>query len=488
MVDDAFLSANALADAIRGKTIGCREALDIYLSRVERLNPPLNAIVALNPEAARERADAADTALARGETWGPLHGVPMTVKDTYEVVGMATTSGAPALKDHRPERNAVAVQRLLDAGAVIFGKTNTPLYAGDLQTYNAVFGTTNNPWDTARTPGGSSGGAAAATAAGLTALELGSDIGGSIRIPAHFCGVYGHKPSHGLIPQRGHIPPGTVSQPDLAVAGPLARDAADLELALEILAGPGELDVAGWRLTLPPARAEALADFRVACWFDDDFCPVGRDTRRLLADTAQALRGASARVDETITPPVSLEAAFTLYERLLDAVLGTGLPSRTYQRMRRMASLARLLGRDRSGHLGRFMNASTQSFRDWTRANEARQHHRLAWRGFFDNYDVLLMPVTPTAAIVHTQKGNLFSRTIDVDGAKRRYFDQFVWIGPPTSALLPVTTAPIGRDGNGLPIGVQIVGPYLGDRTTIAFARLLAERIGGFTPPPNFGG
>lgn len=487
---DALLSAGALAEAIRDQRIGCREALDTCLDRVERLNPPLNAVVALDADAARERADAADAALARGESWGPLHGVPMTVKDTYEVAGMAATSGAPELKDHRPENNAVAVQRLLDAGAVIFGKTNTSLYAGDIQTYNEVFGTTNSPWDTTRTPGGSSGGPAAALAAGMTALELGSDLGGSIRIPAHWCGVYGHKPSYHLIPLRGHIPgpPGTVSEPDLGVSGPLARDAADLEMALDVLAGPGEMEADGWRLSLPPARAESLGSFRVACWFDDTFCPVSRETGRLLADTAQALRDAGAPVDETITPPLSLEAGFTVFERLLEAILGFGMPQRDYNRMRLMAPLARLFGRDRSGRLGRFMDAGTQRFRDWVLVNEVREQHRLAWREFFDAYDVLLMPVTPTAAIPHTQKGNLFSRTIDVDGSEHGYFGQLAWIGAPSAALLPATVAPIGRDSNGLPIGIQIVGPYLGDRTTIAFARLLAEHIGGFTPPPAYKG
>src|SRR5690606_37586313 len=216
-------------------------------------NPALNAIVATDIEAARERARAADAALAAGESWGPLHGVPITIKDTFEVAGMPTTAGAKELRDHRPSSNAVAVQRLLDAGAIVFGKTNVPLYAGDLQTYNEVYGSTSNPWDLHRTPGGSSGGAAAALAAGLTALELGSDIGGSIRTPSHFCGVCGLKPSYGIIPSRGHIPgpPGTLSEADISVTGPMARSVDDLELALDILAGPDTPAAKGWRLELP---------------------------------------------------------------------------------------------------------------------------------------------------------------------------------------------------------------------------------------------
>lgn len=488
MIDNAFNSATALAAAIRDGRTGCREALDFYLERVGRLNPGLNAVIAQNTEAARERADAADAALAAGESWGPLHGVPMTVKDTYEAAGMTCVVGAPALADYRPKRNATAVQRLLDAGAVIFGKTNTPLYAQDIQSYNAVFGTTNNPWDPTRTPGGSSGGAAAATAAGLTAFELGSDIGGSIRTPAHWCGVYGHKPSHGIIPLRGHIPgpPGTVAEPDLAVAGPLARAAEDLALALDVLAGPGKLDAAGWQLRLPPPRHTRLADFRVACWFDDPSCRVDRATRECLGQTAAALREAGAQVTDEPPMPVSLQEAFELYEQLLNAVLGSGLPGKTYRGIRRAAPMMRWFGLDRSARLGGFMNAATQSFRHWAACHEARERQREAWSAFFDDYDVLLMPVTPGAAIPHTQRGNLFNRRIEVDGNQRRYFDQFVWIAPPTSALLPATAAPVGRGPTGLPIGMQVVGSYLGDRSTIEFARLLAERIGGFTPPPGF--
>ena len=206
MTDLAFRSATDLVAALRKREISSREALDHFLARAERFNPGINAIVAWDIEAARARAGAADAATARGQSWGPLHGLPMTIKDSIEVVGMPTTCGAPELREHRAVVNAPAVQRLLDAGAVLFGKTNLPIYAGDFQSYNEVYGTTNNPWDVTRIPGGSSGGAAAALAAGLTGFELGSDIGGSIRNPAHFCGVYGLKPSWGVVPSRGHIP------------------------------------------------------------------------------------------------------------------------------------------------------------------------------------------------------------------------------------------------------------------------------------------
>src|ERR1700678_24335 len=256
-VDLDFATATELTLALRDRTVSSRELLDHLLSRVDQHNPGLNAIVALDADRARAAATAADEATAKGEATGPLHGLPMTVKDVWETEGLVTTSGAPELKDYVPETDALAVGRLKAAGAIIFGKTNTPLYAGDFQTFNDVYGRTNNPWDTSRTVGGSSGGAAAAVAAGLTPLELGSDIGGSIRNPAHFNGVYGLKPSWGVVPSRGHIPgpPGTLVESDVNCNGPLARSLDDLGLGLGVLAGPVPEDAAGWRLDLDEGPA-----------------------------------------------------------------------------------------------------------------------------------------------------------------------------------------------------------------------------------------
>src|SRR3989338_4227147 len=227
-----FRSARQLASAIRRKKLGALELLELYLARVERYTPRLNAIIATDLDAARKRARAADRALARGEVWGPLHGVPMTIKESFDVVGMPTTWGLPELKDNYPPRNALAVDRFLAAGVVLFGKTNVPLYLADWQSFNVVYGTTNNPWDLSRVPGGSSGGSAAALAAGLTGLEAGSDIGASIRNPAHYCGVFGHKPTYGIAPPRGQALPGRISSTDIAVVGPMARRAEDLDAAL----------------------------------------------------------------------------------------------------------------------------------------------------------------------------------------------------------------------------------------------------------------
>ena len=328
---DPFTTASGLSASIAAGELSALEALESCLARVAELDGPINAVVALDEEGARAAAAAADLALARGRTLGPLHGVPMTIKDSFETAGLASTSGAAALASHVPAADADAVARLRAAGAVIFGKTNVPLMAGDMQTYNDVYGTTNNPWDRGRTPGGSSGGAAAALALGLTPLELGSDIGGSIRTPAGFCGIYGHKSSWGVVPIRGHIPgpPGSLTVADLAVAGPMARSAADLELGLEVLAAPRAWDAVAWRLELPAARARELRDFRVAAWLDDPACRVDSAVRELLEAQVAELRAAGVHVDSEARPALTLEDAHETYLPLLGAVIGSACPRRS---------------------------------------------------------------------------------------------------------------------------------------------------------------
>jgi amidase len=258
MSELAYSSAVAIARKIRQRELSSREAVDSFLARVEALDKSINSVVTIDAERARTEADAADAALARGEVRGPLHGVPITIKDSFQTKGMRTTSGALELAEFIPQEDAWPVARLREAGAIVFGKTNAPIYAGDLQSYNKVFGTTNNPYDPSRTPGGSSGGAAAALACGFTPLELGSDIGGSIRLPSHMSGVVGHKPSYGIVPAHGQIPgpPGTLTLADLAVAGPMARAVEDLILGLNIMTGPNRWEQPAWRLKLPPPRPQ----------------------------------------------------------------------------------------------------------------------------------------------------------------------------------------------------------------------------------------
>ena len=327
--------------AIRRKTVGSLELLDAYLDRIDGVGRAVNAVVTLDVERARTRAAEADRATARGESWGPLHGLPITVKDCLGTAGLRTTAGAPEFADHVPVRDADAVARLRDAGAIVFGKTNVPAFPADCQTYDPIFGTTSNPWDLSRAVGGSSGGAAAALAAGLTGLELGSDLGGSIRNPAGYCGVYGLRPSFGIVPTRGHIPgpPGSLAAIDTGPVGPLARTAADLGLALAVLAGPDAAHATAWRLELPAPRATPLAGYRVAAWLDDDYCGVDADVLRVLGNAVDAIRGAGTRVDEGARP-CTLREAERLAQQIGQAAFRVAYPAETFDRMCRRAASA----------------------------------------------------------------------------------------------------------------------------------------------------
>ena len=482
MSDIALQPAHALAEAIRRRDVSSRELLEHYLARVDELNPPLNAVVTLDPDGARTAAGAADAALARGDDVGPLHGVPMTVKDTYLTAGMRTTCGLPAW-DHVPDHDADAVGRLRGAGAVIFGKTNTPAMAGDWQTYNAIFGTSNNPWDVSRSTGGSSGGAAAAVATGMTGLELGSDIGGSIRFPSSWCGVCGHKPSWGIVSQKGHLPPapGALSATDLSVVGPLARDVADLEIALGVLAGAAGHAAVGWRLELPAPRATKLADLRLAFWLDDSAYPVDTEVAAVLDDAAAALRGAGAQVIDA-KPEVVLPDVFRLYQQFLYPILLSTMGKRSFDNM---VELADSLADDDDGPLARTARFATQRYRDWVFAGEKREKLRALMAEYFVGVDALLMPVAMVAAIPHDHSDPFPERVIEVNGADRPYTDLMAWVALPTLTHLPATVVPVGRTASGLPVGIQIVGPYLEDRTTLAVGRLVEELAGGFVPPPG---
>lgn len=485
MPDIAFRSALELVIAIRNREISSRELLEHYLKRIERYNPAINAIVTLDVERARQQAEDADAALARGDNLGPLHGLPITIKDTIETAGLRTTAGAPIHSAHVPMHDAPAVARLKAAGAIVFGKTNTPVFAMDGQSYNPIFGTTNNPWDLTRSPGGSSGGSAAALAAGLTGLEIGSDIGGSIRNPAHFCGVYGHKPTYDIIPLRGHIPgpPGSLSGADIAVLGPLARGAKDLSLALSLLAGPDQEDGLAWRLELPSPRRGALRDYRVAAWLDDPACPIDAEVRNRLEATVEALRKEGVKVDEQARPALQFADALRTYLRLLWAATSPGLPPEMFQSLVDMASQ---LPWEDDSYPAQLAHGTTQLHRDWLLLNEKRAHYRVRWAEFFRNYDVLFCPITPTAAIPHDHSEPMMARTLQVNGQLRPYLDIVAWAGVIGMAYLPVTMAPVGRTSQGLPVGVQVVGPYLADRTTIDFARRLTDVIGGFEAPPGY--
>jgi amidase len=484
VIDTAFQPASQLAAALRDKEISSRELLDLYLSRLEKLNPRLNAVVTLDEERARERARDADEALARGGSWGPLHGLPMTVKDTFETAGVRTTAGSPDYADHVPTADADAVRRLRDAGAVVFGKTNMPALGADYQSFNEVFGCTNNPWDEGRTPGGSSGGSAAALAAGLTGLELGSDIAGSARIPASWCGVYGLKPSHGVVSDRGHIPgkPGRITDMDLVVMGPMGRSADDLELGLDVIAGPGSRHDAAWSLRLPPARRQSLREYRIAAWLDDPFCPVDGEVGDTIAGAIEALRAAGAQIVESPGPVPLAEAFDEFYFPSLMAFGSDFFPQDEFDFMVDAANA------DPDGEMGALVpiaKAMTMRVRDWNMLQERRAVAMQRWAEFFTRYDALLCPVSPTVAIAHDHR-EMDQRTVEINGEPRPYgLPMLIWTQFANVFGLPATAAPVGQAPSGLPVGLQIVGPYLEDRTPVDLARRLAEVTGGFQPPPG---
>ncbi len=481
MSDVAYWSATALTGALRAGTISSRELLEVYLDRIERLDPAINAVVTIDRERARRAADRADRVSRRGGHRGPLHGLPMTVKDTLETAGMRTTSGAPELAEHIPTRDAEAVRRLRAAGAVIFGKTNTATYAGDAQTFNPVFGLTTNPWAADRSPGGSSGGAAAAVAAGLTGLELGGELSGSARLPAHYCGVYALRPTHGLVPARGNIPraPGSLTSNDMVTLAPIARSAEDLPLALGVLAGPMAGEAVGWRLQLPPPRARSVADYRIGVWLDDPACPVDDAVGAVLANVAEALRRAGA----SITPvrPLDLAAANRLYGRLLHAAISLGVPQQAFDRS---CAAADSLAADDASPLAEMLRGSTQRHRDWLLADEERAALRERWRHFFSSYDILLCPVSPVAAIAHDANPDIAARRVQVNGESRPYWDQIGWTALATAGALPAASVPAGQTPDGLPVGVQVIGPHLEDRTVCELARHLTHLLGGYRMPP----
>ena len=488
MIEPVFKSAVEQIAAMRKGDISSTELLDCYLARVEKFNPGLNAIVQTCAETARSRAGQADEALSRGESWGPLHGLPITIKDTMEVVGMPCTSGSPALRDHMPGQNAEAVSAYINAGAVVFGKTNVPLYGGDIQTFNKVYGQTNNPWDPARTPGGSSGGAAAALAAGLSSLDIGSDIGGSIRTPAHFCGIYGHKPSWGIVPQKGHIPPlpgiftgeHTIAM-DIMVVGPLARSIDDISLAMDLLTAPEPADRRAWQIRLPEPRKQTLKELKIGLWQDDPVCPVDSTVSGVLQDVVDRLAAKGAQIMDR-RPNIDFAGSHDCFLSLLAAVIGTGTPDKHFNQW--IEAAKGLSGDDRS-YLARHLRGATQRHRDWAHMNGYRQILRQAWADFFREFDLLICPPAPLPAIAHDQQF-VYERLVSVNGEQREYMDLMGWAGLVGVACLPATVVPAGFTREGLPVGIQVVGPYLEDRTPIHAAKLISDVIGGFLPPAGF--
>ncbi|MGY4625145.1 amidase [Bradyrhizobium sp. USDA 4486] len=488
-VDLDYGSIGTLLSALHARKISASELLEHTIGRIEALDSPINAIVVRDFDRAKAAAHAADAALGRGERL-PLLGVPVTLKEPFNVAGLSTTWGFPHFKNFKPAEDALVVSRLKAAGAVIIGKSNIPIGLRDFQSYNEIYGTTNNPWDLGRSPGGSSGGCGAALAAGFGPLSIGSDIGGSIRVPSHFCGVFGHKPSLGLVPLRGYsLPPAppVPGQGDLAVVGPMARTASDLALSLDVIAGPDEMrDGIGYRLALPAPRHGQLRDFRILVIDTHPLMPTSDAMRSAIGRLAERLERSGARVARTSASLPDLAESARLYMKLLN---GARSPRLTPAALAEAQEAAAALTPDDRNLQAERARGWGMIHRDWLAADAARLQLQQKWYQLFREFDAVIYPAAAVPAFPHDHSEPFEARKLDIDGKLYNYSDAcFIWADPASTCGLPATAVPIERTPSGLPVGVQIIGPYLEDRTTIALAGLIEREFGGFVPPPALPG
>ena len=482
MTEIHYQSATELMSRLDAREIGARELLEHFLDRVERHNQAINAIIWQDVDRARAEADASDRRRAAGEATGPLDGLPVTVKESFDLTGSPTTWGAPEHRDNIADTDSAVVEKYRNAGAVVFGKTNVPLMLSDWQSFNSLHGTCGNPWDLTRTPGGSSGGSAAALAAGLTGLDAGSDIGASIRNPAHYCGVFGHKPTWEIVSGRGQALPGDHAPTDIAVVGPLARSVSDLKLALGLLAGADGPAARGWRLELPEPRNRSLRDYRVGVLLSDAQAEVEQSYQDAIAGLARWLKGEGATVKMGAKPDFSTAEAMEVYTMLLRAATSKRVSDEVTAQARE--ELGRLPA-DAIAYHRRMLEAQTMLHRDWLRWNDRRHALMAGWEAWFETYDLLLCPAASSPAFPHDQAGERHDRTIIVNGRDQPAVDQLFWAGYPCGYYLPSTVAPIGL-ANGLPVGIQIIGRQYDDRTCLHMAELIEEGYRGFAPPPGY--
>ncbi|WP_310539878.1 amidase family protein [Phenylobacterium sp.] len=462
--------------ALQSKRISAEELLKLALGRHEQLHKHINAVVNADLAHALERARSIDDTRVKDGQLGPLAGLPMTLKDTLDVQGMPASAGLDRFR-HRVCEDADAVSGARRAGAVIWGKTNVPVMAGDWQSYNDLYGATSNPWDLERTSGGSSGGAAAALAASITPLEIGSDIGGSLRVPASFCGVFSHKPTWGLVSQIGHVPPhpGAHAERDLNVIGPMARSVRDLRLLLSLIAnGP----------VAARAPAADLTKTRIGVWIEADDFPLDGEVRTVLEAFVTQVAQAGAEI-EIISSPVPTDQLMAAYQVLLGSIIGSDMPEAQRKQMAAMRGVSKLavtLGADERSALAQ-VRAYTATHAEWLEANEVRCRLRDGLKTVFSKYDVILAPVSPVVAFPHNHKAFNGRRLSLSDGQTIPYGAMLNWIGLATACYLPVTTVPAGHTASGLPVGAQLIGPQGGDAKTLAVAQAIDENIRGFVAP-----
>lgn len=441
ITDLAKLGAAATAEAVRSGKISALEACDAAIARIEALDKTINAVVVRDFERARAAARQIDET-RKADDPRRLLGVPMTVKESNDVEGLPSTWGFESFANVDAPRDAVVVQRLKAQGAVILGKTNVPVALGDWQSENPVYGRTLNPYDPARSPGGSSGGAAAALATGMVPLEIGSDIGGSIRMPSHMCGVFGHKPTWGIVPLRGHGFPGTDGlDAPLAVVGPMARNTGDVSLALDIIAGP---ETPGYQLALPKPRHGRLGYYRVRIIREMPGVPVDADTAAALDAFVTKLEDAGLRVDDSTEGYPDLVRMMEAYIRMLNTVISRGTPG----------------ARPIDAH-------------EWMALQDEQLAVNRQWTNVFNDTDIIISPIFSTPAFVYQTEPDWSKRLLPIDGKPYPYGSQLSWAGIATYAGLPATAIPVAKSPAGLPIGFQLIGAPFADLTTLHFASLL---------------
>lgn len=482
-----YQDAITLTDLIAKGKLSSRALLEKYIERIQSVNPLIHCTVTNDFDMARRLADQADEAVKTKQPLGKLHGLPITIKDAYKVQGYIAADGNPLLKSYSPPTNAIAVEKLIAQGAIPVAKTNVPYKCADIQTYNAIYKTSNNPWNFKLTPGGSSGGAAGALAAGFTALELGSDIGGSIRIPAHFCGVYGHKTTYGIVSLEGHLmgdDPDDLAEVDMGVGGPMARTAKDLELLLDILvAGKPDAPIS---IQLPACTKTSLKDFKVLFWMDDESCPIDSRMKKVYMELLDTLKAHNVQVDLGCPHDWDFDEIFNLYALKLssqmtvdDAWLSRVMLSSATPLFKTMSPFINLPQK-----IASFAAGTNLSHARWLKVNEQVLRLKQQCTKIFEQYDVIICPPTFTLAFPHNHVNPIFMRQVLVDGKKRFYMDLFKWISPATLIGLPATSAPVGLSDDHLPVNIQIISSAYSDKVTIKFAELLEKNgIGGFVIP-----
>ncbi len=476
-----FEPALSQAARIKRREMSATRLVEAHLEQIARHNPQINAVVILLADSALEQAWRADKALREGQVTGPLHGVPITVKESWDVAGLPSTFGLPHLRNNIAREDALVVCRLKQAGAIVLGKTNVPPNLADWQTQHPDYGTTLNPWNLQRTPGGSSGGSAAALACGFSALEIGSDIGGSIRMPAHYCGIWGHKPSYGAIPGRGHAQPGNVAPSDITAYGPLARSAGDLRLALELLAQPDPQSWPRMQAILDDARPRHGKHFRVAVWQDDADFPVSRDIRLALQQAGEALSRLGIEVVDAPLPGFNSRECYEVYVQLLRAATSGRQSDEAFAHHQH---LCQQLEEDDVSYRALLLRGNVLSHRQWLAINQRRYRLMAAWQAFFNQVDFLLCPVASTSAFPLFNNVPKEDRYVTVDGRALPSANDYFWLGLASASGLPATAVPLARTAEGLPVGAQIIGRSGADRACIALAETLEQHYYRFTPPP----